>query len=280
MSNAPEGRTYIDYCWDVREGASAHFNVRAWQRAHSIKKDVVEVQTPYVVPNGRWVMERPAGYSLTRLVGITHDEVATHEYTDKHHVRHCLYISNKPFGFVAAEDEDVDRDMSPAVVKPTGRKRLFCAQQVHKGELGRTVSIPPLPYVRQPFEEGQKPSVTKAHQRRRGYGWVMVRDLGEIAKDASYNPETWAELVLGYWQFSGHLIYDLAGRRAGTLVDTIWGNRYEIRAGKAEVVSMTPEQFWEDASFDSTQLWIRRGFAYTILRLQALGVAPNVLQHA
>jgi len=263
VTNAPEGRTYIHYEWELKD------NLSEFQRVFpSFPQDYEQVATPHVIHNGKWIMETPI--NSNRLVGITRDESETLSYTDKRGVRYTLRVSNKPFGYVIADKDYVDSSDFMSTV----RKTLVCARQIHKGELGQTVPIPRVDYVRQPLDPGQKPSVRKARDRRRGnLGWVRLGDLGEAV--GTYNPDRQIELVLNYWQFSGHLHYENF-QRVGTLVDTVWGSSLDIRLGDIQVVSMTPEEFRREAGLDTSELWIRRGFAYTILRLLALGIRPEV----
>ena len=230
----------------------------------------------FVVPNGTWVLEAPSTWA--DLVGLSLEEVDYRRYFDNVGGRHGLYIADRPFGYVVIEAGAECRPVFPlGNAKPVIRQTLAVARQIHKGELGRSVPIPPLRYVRQPFEDGQKLGVTKGHQRRRGYGWVKLDDLGEMT--VGYRPDKQIELILGYFQFSGHLRYEDL-RPVGTLVDVVWGSELEIKAGEVEVLSLTPEKFREMAEEDTSELWVRRGFAYTILRLQALGVEPSVIQTA
>lgn len=280
MTNTLEGRTYSTYSWLRRYQADDlldDLSVVVMDNGNSFRDDeLVQIRKELVVPNGKWVMERPR-YGYAWLVGASHDEVGKVVLKDEYNHSTVLCVCDKPFGFIAAEPEDVDTSVYPRVIKPTGRKTLVYAQQIHKGELGQSVPIPRVDYVRQPFEPGTKPNVTKARERRRGYGWVKLAHLGEMT--VGYNPDRWVALVLGYWQFSGHLRYE-DHQRVGTLVDTVWGSELDIQVGDVDVVSMTMEQFRRDAEHDSSELWIRRGFAYTILRLLALGVEPEVLQSA
>ena len=117
----------------------------------------------------------------------------------------------------------------------------------------------------------------KARERRRGqYGWVKLSELGEWA--VGYNVDEHVDLILGYWQFSGHQFWQ-NGEHIDQLVDVAFGADYDIKDGTADFMSLTREQFRKEC-YDTSELWIRRGFAYTILRLQALGVQPEVPQHA
>ncbi len=272
MTNAPEGWTYMMKKWvldpDIESGKrpSRHHHDYYDQDEYIIK------ETTFVVPNGKWVIEKSLICGRwSRLVGIYHGELEQVTLHSLYGYPEMLYISDKPFGYVCADDDDVYR----SEVKPDGSKTLVYSRQVHKGELGQGVRIPRLNCVRQPLEPGTKPNVRKARERRRGqYGWVKLPDLGEMT--VGYRSDKQVDLVLGYWQFSGHLHWQ-NGERVGTLVDVAWGADYDIREGTAEFKSLTREQFRKECS-DTSEVWVRRGLAYTILRLQALGVQPEVPQ--
>lgn len=277
MTDSPEGRTYIDYRLDVREGAREYFSVRygCWLYED---KDVTEVQTPYVVPNGKWVMERPYGWAW--LIGVEFDELEVFQYADKQDTKHVLYISDKPFGYIVADEQDVDMTVYPRVIKPNGRKRLVCARQIHKGELGQTVPIPRIKYVRQAFEPNQRLSVRKSRERRRSnYGWVRLPDL--VAATGIGVQDT----VFGFWNYSGHRNNWLDnGQDGGVLLDIVRAWEDEIKGEVPAVRSLTKHEAammlggWHDWNFYVGDIWVRRGFAYTVLRLTALGVRPEVTQ--
>ena len=273
MTNAPEGRTYINYRWDIREGAREYFSVHygCWRYE---AKDVTEVRTPHVVPNGKWVMERPYGWAW--LIGVEFGELEDIQYTDKHGIKHVLYISDKPFGYIVADEEDVDMAVYPPVIKPTGRKRLVCAQQIHQGEIGQSVPIERLSYIRQAYESGQKPNVQKARERKRGNrGWVR---LTELAASTGFSVE---DIVFGFWSYSGHRNYWTYNnnQEGGQLLDIV------IASSPADIEYKCPKEHFVMQSEVSgliresvEDLWVRRGFAYTVLRLLALGVRPELHQ--
>lgn len=278
MTNDREGLTFIDYSWKVTHNSrtnSFHMSPEEMRRRHyhymGEGEVVEEIQTPHVVPNGMWVLERPS-FGWAWLTGVEFKELELFEYHDKDGIYHRLYSCDKPFGYIVADGDDVDHSVNPKVVKSSGRKTLVYARQVHKGELGQGVRTPTLDYVRQPLAP-HRGLAMKARERRRGqYGWVQMCDLG-MAASMPFRRLDWIELVLGYWQFSGHVSWKNGQQ---VLVDTMRGSAHEIELGNTTVVSMTLEQFRAEAEEDSDELWIRRGFAYTILRLQALGVKPEV----
>jgi hypothetical protein len=277
LTNAPEGRTYISYEWDLRGGAELHFINGAFRHR---SEDIIETQTPHVVPDGKWVMERPSGWAWM-IVGTDKSDVDHLRYTDKHGIRHVLYISDKPFGYIVAEEDDVDRSVHPAV--PKGPRRLVYARQIHKGELGHGPTIERLPYVRQAYEADTKHNVIKARERRRGYGWVRLADLVEATGLSN------EDIVFGYWDYSGHRNYRYYsnGQTGGVLLDIVRAlSKDEIEGSVPTVFSVTQSEAgellggWNGHWFYTDDVWVRRGFAYTVLRLQALGVQPYAMQSA
>ena len=277
MANAPEGRTYMKKQWvldpDIVSGRRPS---RHNHRYYDGDEYVIE-ETPFVVPNGKWVMERPL-ICWSWLVGIDHSELEQVTLHSLYGTYEVLYISDKPFGYICVDEEDVDQSVHPAEVKSNGRKTLVYARQVHKGELGRGVRTPMLDYIRQPLASHRCPGM-KSRERRRGqYGWVKLSDLGEMS-GCGYRPNKEVELILSFWQFSGHRNYRYYenDQDGGQLVDVAWGSSLDIELGTAEFKSLTQSQFRKECD-DTSEVWVRRGFAYTILRLQALGVQPVVPQ--
>lgn len=269
MTNAPEGRTYIDYEWVLRDGLSDY------RRAYSrFPEDFVQVATPHTVPNGKWVMERPHGWAW--LIGIMSDELETFSHTDKRGVRCTLLISDKPFGYIVADEEDVDKSVYPPVIKQNGRKILVCAQQVHKGELGQTVPIERLSYIRQALEPGESQSVRK--RRKHGQrGWIRLTELATAANLSA------KDIVFGFWSYSGHRNYWFyhKDQQGGQLLDIVVASSPTDIEHKCPTVQSTTQSEASHLIHEFVEsLWVRRGFAYTILRLQALGVQPEVSQLA
>lgn len=202
---------------------------------------------------GMWVMYLLRPRTLGRFV--SHEPEMT-ECADGRGTVHTLYFDTRPFGIISPN---------------RGGRLLTCARQVRKGELGRAVPIPVVDCIRQPFKEGEKPNVTKAYQRRRGqYGWVKLGDLAEVA-GAGYDPDKWLQLVLDYWDFSRQ-------REVGYPAESIVlklarGSKLDIQAGTADVKLATREELQQER--DPSELWVPRGFANTVLRLQALGYQPE-----
>lgn len=269
VSNALEGRTYIHYYWELKDDLSEFQRV-----CPQFPRDYVQVATPHTVPNGKWVMERP--HSWARLIGITSDELETFSYTDERGVRYTLRISDKPFGYIVADEEDVDQMVYPPVIKPNGRKILVCAQQIHKGELGQTMTIERLSYTRQALEPGESESVRK--RRKHGQrGWIR---LTELADAANLNVE---DIVFGFWGYSGHRNYWFyhKDQEGGQLLDIVVASAPTDIEHKCPTVQSTTQSEASHLIHESLEdLWVRRGFAYTVLRLLALGIRPEVTQLA
>jgi hypothetical protein len=278
VTNAPEGRTYISYSWEPTEQAKEcrdRFFVPLWP------EDYVLVETPHIVPNGKWVMDYRPGWGPSWLVGAEWNDIEEVNLTGKSgqfYDTRTLYICDKPFGFIARHD-DLDYSDTP---KSELRKTLVCARQLHKGELGQTVPTPRLRYVRQAFEPDTKQNVWKARERKRSnYGWVRLTDL---ATAAGMRP---VDLVFDFWQYSGHCNYSSYNndQNGGQLLDIIiaWTDD-DIRHKCPNVRSTTQSEMMELARLGflnarfMNPIYVRRGFAYTVLRLLALGVRPEVTQ--
>ena len=275
LTHVPEGRTYMKKQSvldpDIVSGKRPS---RHHHRYYDGDEYVIE-ETPYVVPNGKWVMEKSLMTGRwSWLVGIDHSEFEQITLHSLYGYPEMLYISDKPFGYVYAYEEDVDQSVYPAEVKSSGYKTLVYARQIHKGELGQSVPIPRLQYVRQ---ASHKPGYAmSARDKRRGnLGWVRFEWLVE----ALCLPQRQArEIILGYAQFSGHHHY-IDDRIVGRLIDVVLAMfEDEIKHKTPEVLSVAPETFRRFTDENPDTLWIRHGFAKTILRLQALGYQPATME--
>lgn len=267
MTNAPEGRTYFKKQWvldpDVASGKRPSQHV-----GYYTQDDYVVRETPLFIPNGKWVMERPSAPWGSWFVG-TEVQIEHIVLDSLHGYPHILYVSDWPFGCVVAlEDEPIVYGSK----NPQGRGGyLNVARQVWKGELGRGIRTPTLDYVRQPFGPHEKLAMKPRERRRGQHGWIQLAHLGEVT--VGYRPDDQVNLILGYWNFSSRRNFKDGGR----LVGVAWGSSLDIKSGDAEVRYLTQEQFRKECS-DTSEVWVPRGFVYTILRLQALGVQPEVLQ--
>ena len=227
--------------------------------------DYLEIGRPIIgVRNGAWVLDTSDRFSYPGggywLVGASHEEVSGVVLDATRGLPRRLYICHKPFGFVAASK--IDRTTVDG--QPAGDMHLDCAEQIHKGELGRTVPIIRPPYIR-------------SRKGRKEYGWVRLGDLGDAS--GAYNLNQLIELILGYWSFGGHEHY-WRGRPIGQLIDFIEDDHPDLRDEFPRSISLSRAEFVALASEDPSSMWLRRGFAFTILRLLALGVQPEVLQYA
>jgi hypothetical protein len=140
------------------------------------------------------------------------------------------------------------------------------ARQIHKGELGRYVEVE-LPLVaRELREKGSNRS------RKRGDGWVKLPEVVEMSG------LTIEQVVLDHWMFveardrSGYV-----AEYKDVRIELILGDRDQIHKrivpaslklnpSKAEFEAMLA-----DDTFDWSQIWIRRGFARTVLLLNRYG---------
>lgn len=271
VTNAPEGRTYISY--------SREFRLEEYTDRFSVPRKRLEnvlVETPHIVPNGKWVMEGRPGWGPSWLVGADWDDIEEVKLTGKSgqpYDTRTLYICDKPFGFIARHD-DLDYSNTP---KSELRKTLVCARQVHKGELGQSVPTPRLKYIRQAFEPDTKHNVWKARERKRSnYGWVRLTDLAAAAG------LTYEDIVFGFWQYSGHCNYSSYNndQNGGQLLDIVTAESDHDIRGKVPTVWSATQAGARDyvTPVFADLLYVRRGFAYTVLRLLALGVRPEVTQ--
>ena len=274
MTDDKEGLTFTDYTWEIKPGAKPHWSpMVGWTYPDT---EARRIQTPHLVPNRMWVVN---ALYFGQPVGVEHEELTLLEYTTEDGARRRFYTCDKPFGLVSISVTDAF--VSQDTVDHDAQRRLTYARQVHKGELGQGVRIPKLDYVRQPLpsHRGQHMS---ARERRRGQrGWIKLWDLGEVFPGVGYSTTKQVELVLDYWQFSGHRNYGWYqnDQNGGQLVDVAWGSSLDIKLGTAEFKSLTREQFREECS-DTSKVWVRRGFAFTLLRLQALGYKLKTTQLA
>lgn len=245
MKIAQMGRVYMDYRWEVKDEECYY--------TASFPEDYVLVETPHLVPNGKWVMERPHGWAW--LVGVQFEELEKVEYLDKDGLRHRLYSCDKPFGYVTALEAEYIAGKVYRV--PVGRRYLVCAQQIHKGELGQTVPFNRIPYVR-------------AKDKKQGNGWVRLSDLIAASGLSS------EEIILGYWNHTSGRVFDIV--RVDSAED--------IKGLVPLVHSLTETEMrdnlsdWLASGEPYDTIMVRRGFAYTVLRLLALGVRPELHQFA
>lgn len=252
-----EGFTLTHHTWTPRPGAEREFDVHCWQYLYK-REDIVHATQDIGVPNGMWYREWGYGRQGT-LVGADWADIEQRRYTDEQGAERTALVWGGPFGIVTSDYGDI-------------RKTLTCARQIHKGELGSVVSTAPLPYVRQAALK-QRIGMSARERRRSNLAWVRFTDL---AKAAYVSPNRMTQMVLNCWQFSGHLFYpEGVHKPVATLVDiTLASSEDEIKGRLPEDHAVDRASFRAYAVQNTETLWIRRGFAYTILRLQALGYMP------
>lgn len=246
MLETQQGRTYMIV--GSERVPNPKYNVDDRSTWINPPNTVVRTETPYVVPNGKWVAEynygNPIGPGREAIQEIV---LETHGFQQS-----VLLVSDQPFGYVVTGDG--------------GRRCLYPARQIHKGELGRGPEVARLSYVRQAFPEGTKGSVRGAHQRRRGYGWTR---LGDLVKATGLSA---GDIMAGYGKFAGRPHYQ-AGLPVGTLFDIVVTNdEAEISGREPTITTLEMSEYTTTRLDDPPEsVWVRRGFATTVLRLQALG---------
>jgi hypothetical protein len=253
-----EGLTLTHHTWNARPGAEREFDVRYWQSLYR-PEDIVHTTTTDVVPNGKWYLEWREERRGT-LVGVNWTDLDQRHYTDDNGVRRVALVCDRPFGSVVSDYGDV-------------RKVLVCAHQIHKGEVGMAVRIPALRYVRQ---AAIKPYIGmhERDRRRSNLAWVRFTDLATAAR---VSPERMRQIVANCWQFSGHLFYpdDYPPQPTDTLIDITFAlDEDEIKGKVPQERSVGRAAFRSFAAEEPETLWLRRGFAATILRLLALRYMP------
>ncbi|MBI3889164.1 hypothetical protein HY312_01115 [Candidatus Saccharibacteria bacterium] len=260
-----DGRTYMisTRILDPEIKAGRKPRSRAWLDSN---EDYVDSKEARVVPNGKWIMNM-SGFYTKWLVGINHSELETVSLDTTRGADNMLFISDKPFGFVTA-DKAV-RPPGCLHVEPVGRRILLHSRQIHKGELGQSIPIP-------------RPEYVRACDKSRGNGWVRLESLAEVAGLAKTIDAI--ELVTDYWNFSGHRDY-LSSRGDNLVtqqrVDVVEAtDDDEIKGKNPEVFATNQGGFKIRTRRNPGAVWIRRGFAFTILRLTALGVRPETFQSA
>lgn len=227
------------------------------------------VETPYVVPNGKWVLERPqAGYSQVIGEDVKLIEHIVLDETTSFVLSKTLYVSDKPFGFVTW---DGIQDGYRVEMKRSETLYFTSARQIHKGELGRAIPVKKLSFAAEKLI-GPEEGATNGDRQRARMGWVRLADL-IIAAQA--NPlllmDQFLSFSLQYFvrnEYSGDFEAALHIVRAKES-NAIEGKQPEIelitRAEIYRVISETP--------FDD--IWVRHGFATTVLRLIEIGYSSK-----
>lgn len=282
MSNALEGRTYMKQKWvldpDIVSGKK---DSRHDHRYYDQDEYVIE-KTPFDVPNGKWVMLQPLGCAWRKLVGADYSEVEQVTLHNLYGIYHVLFVSDKPFGFITANElEYVPGEQQPL---PVGNRYVHVAQKIHRGELLPGIAIPSIEIARQAPDPSRKNGVyphsekgglkRNRDQRRNHIRWARLTD---VIAASGLSAE---EVLLGFWPFIGSS-YDYTNKQSGTMLHVVAADSAEfIKTGAPIVHFLHKEATREMMSEPIDDLWIRAGLAKAILHLLALGVKPEVMQPA
>lgn len=172
-----------------------------------------------------------------------------------------LLVGDQPFGVIT----DVGEDNASS---NTGGRYFSCARQIHKGELGRRPQITRPQFVREAFAgmsevSGRTGEPIPNRDRRRGKkGWAR---LAEVAALVGMSSE---EMAWRYFAFTDAECPELP---------VIFGSREQIAGQKIRPEQLArfrednlPQLFYHDPQ----EVWIRQGFALTILYLKHFGYEP------
>jgi hypothetical protein len=233
------------------------------------ESDFIVTRTPYVVPNGKWVMKGVSGelgyhqHFVGDPTKIDHIELESHGG-----VRDVIWISDESFGMLSWNKSD-------DTWLPTGGIRFESAKQVHKGQLGQLVPIPKLKYVRE-----DKPEVwayAKGKRKNRSHiGWGQASDL--LAESGL----TFTEIVQRFWPFVDFRSQP-EDRFPPTLKMLFGVTPEHIKARRRSVLRYSKEQILAILKDNPNALdsaWIPEGLIKTILRLLALGYKPVATTYA
>lgn len=282
MSNALEGRTYMKQKWVLDPDiVSGEKDSRHHHRYYDQDEYVIE-KTSFDVSNGKWVMEQPTGWNWCKLVGVDRSEVEQIELHHLHGTYHILYVSDKPFGFVTAEDlEYVPGQLEPL---PVGGRYVHVAQKIHKGELLPSITIPSIEIARQApdpsrkhglYPHSEKGGLTRNRDQKRNHiRWARLTDMVAATGLSA------EEMLIGFWPFIGWS-YDHSNDRHGTLLHIVLHDSPEdFRTKETYVHFFNQDEARRVISGTPENVWIRAGLAKAILHLLALGVKPEVMQPA
>lgn len=277
MTAATEGRTYMIKSLVLHPDiASGKRRPTGMDRGipYETAADYIEAETPYVVPNGKWVASWPSA-CWAKLVGADWSEIESVKLDTRYggtSVYSILYICDKPFGFIAAEEGDYP------TTHPKGRLlgdlKFHSAQQVHKSELTQSgVPFPKLTLVREAEGLDRKMWSFQRNrsQRRNHTRWARLTDV-MIASD-----RTVEEIILSYWRFIGRSI-DHENDRHGTFLHVTYGSPEEVASHDRKVLYYSQDELGPVINSGPARVWVRAGFAKTILQLLSLGVTPEFLQ--
>lgn len=233
---------------------------------------VHQVYTDLFVPNGTWVMERPAfGYSW--LIGASWDQLRDESIDRRFNQRRTLYIGDRPFGFI----QSAEAEWTPGtdIRAPKGWQRLTYAHQIHKGEIG-TWGVP-IPQVKLAREH---PSLARKYhqfprgrdQKRSPFRWAR---LGEVVAAC----ELTKGLLAAYWPFVGGNYY-LEDDPSEFVAQVRYGYKREViseQIGPPGQLTLAQLQATLDSPGGLNYVWIRAGLAKTFMRLRAFGYDPSIM---
>jgi hypothetical protein len=177
-----------------------------------------------------------------------------YSYGSKSSWSHSLIVSDRdhPFGIVCWQTEY-------NMVMP-GRY-FICARQIHKGELGSKPKINRPKFARQASEPYRFGHQKKVHQ----HGWARLVDVTRLCclpADAA------GDLILTYFAFT-----DAEYPR----LDVIIAEREEIHGqplSHGRIRRLEKDEIGFLRTHELDQIWIRQGFAVTLLMLRHFGYAP------
>lgn len=186
---------------------------------------------------------------------------SSHKEDENHRSAVYMLVADEPFGVITEELENGVR---------TGGLHFSCARQVHKGELARRPQITRPQFVRGTFDgineiSGRTNEPIPPRDRRRGkHGWARLSDVAELVGMSR------GEMLSRYFAFT---------HAESPWLDVIIGGRGDIHGRKiapGQIKSYNNPASHEAWAYElmTQEVWIRQGFALTILYLHYLGYVP------
>lgn len=222
--------------------------------------------THYVVDDGLWVAEAFTSGDARHDFTLGSAEVKTIVLETSASGQRVLLVSSEPFGVVCTEG-------------PGYGKYFRSARQINQGQLGQYVPI----VNKIQFAREAKPGVVGSRDLRRSHvGWARVTDLVRASG------LTLEETLLGFWAFVDFTYDPYAWSPVfKPTMDMHWSSeRHQIHNQLPKPpIALTEDDLrraLDDAGVDWNVVWLRKGYANTVLRLLALGCKPeaNSLQPA
>jgi hypothetical protein len=178
-------------------------------------------------------------------------------------------VGDQTFGVIITEEENDVMMSFPSFV---------AARQIHKGELGRFPLVAAPTYVR----EGREPATWKNEDLPEGVKpWPMRRLKRHHARWAQLS-EVAALAGMSHQQLL-ELFYPFADSRGNGLQAIFAASRDEIHG---KIVPWNAVQRFTERDLprlferDPASIWVRQGFAKTVLCLKQLGYQPNTTAQA